>query len=136
MYALVERVELTLVKPQAMAFSILAFMWFAFLSTPYGIKEEKHICCDVFVSRLADQTRQWLGIFTDVTTLFYIVALGYFGYSAFSEAFEIKSMSDGLIRYPLWILRLSMPLGMVLSLLQTIRKINIRLTAIRTLKSF
>ncbi len=116
-----------------MAFSILAFMWFTFLSTPHGIKEDKHICCDVFVSRLADRTRHWLGMWTDATTLIYIVALGFFGYSAFYEAYEFQSTNDGLVRYPLWILRLTMPLGMALSLLQTLRKIQLRWTAFRIL---
>ena len=116
-----------------MAFSILAFMWFTFLSTPHGIKADKHICCDVFVSRLADGTRQWLGIWTDATTLIYIIALGYFGYTAFYEAYEFQSTNEGLVRYPLWILRISMPLGMALSLLQTLRKIHLRWVAFRTL---
>jgi len=116
-----------------MAFSILAFMWFTFLSTPHGIKEDKHICCDVFVSRMADGTRQWLGIWTDATTLIYIIALGFFGYSAFYEAYEFQSLNEGLVRYPLWILRISMPLGMALSLLQTLRKIHLRWIAFRTL---
>ena len=50
-----------------MSLSLLAFMWFPFLSAAYGIKENKHICCDVFVSRAAPRTRELLGVATDLT---------------------------------------------------------------------
>jgi len=96
-----------------MSVSLFAFMWFPFLSSPYGIKEDKHVACDVFVSMLHKRTRQWLGIFTDLTTLIFIISLGYFGYGHFIEAYEFKSMSAGLIRYPLWILRINNPRELV-----------------------
>ena len=115
-----------------MSVSLFAFMWFPFLSSPYGIKEGKHVACDVFVSALHKRTRQWLGIFTDLTTLIFIISLGYFGYEHFIEAYEFKSMSVGLTRYPLWILRIIFPVSMLFCLLQTLRKISLRIAYLKT----
>ncbi len=115
-----------------MALSLLVFMWFPFLSAAYGIKEDKHISCDVFVSRAAPRTQEVLGVATDLTSLIYIVALAVYGYEAFLESYKIGSMSVGIIRYPLWILRVIFPIGMFLCLLQTLRKVSIRLTVIKS----
>jgi len=115
-----------------MSLSLLAFMWFPFLSAAYGIKEDKHICCDVFVSRAAPRTREVLGVATDLTSLIYIVALGVYGYEAFMESYKMGSMSVGIIRYPLWILRVIFPIGMLLCLLQTLRKVWLRLNALKS----
>ena len=114
-----------------MTLSLLVFMWFPFLSAAYGIKENKHICCDVFVSRTAPRTREVLGVATDLTSLIYILALGIYGYEAFWEAYKMGSMSVGIIRYPLWILRVIFPIGMFLCLFQTLRKVGIRLKVLK-----
>jgi tripartite ATP-independent transporter DctM subunit len=111
-----------------LAISILVFMWFVFLATPYGIKADKHVACDVFVSRLAEPTRLTLGIATDLASLAYILALGIYGFAAFEEAMVMGSMSEGLVRYPMWLVLVTIPLGMFLSLLQMLRKIQVRLT--------
>lgn len=116
-------------KPTSWVFalSILVFVWYTFLSTPYGIKEDKHVTCDVFVSRLPERTRQVLGVGTDITTLAYIAALGVFGYRAFADSLAMGSLSEGLVRYPMWLVQLTIPLGMALSFLQTLRKIHNRI---------
>lgn len=110
-----------------LAISILIFMWFIFLATPYGIKADKHVVCDVFVSRLPKTTQLTLGIATDLVSLVYIFALGVYGYVACEEAFMMRSMSEGLVRYPMWLVLVTIPLGMGLSSLQMLRKIQVRL---------
>ena len=57
----------------AMSLSLFVFMWFPFLSSPYGIQIGKHVSCDIFVSKFPKTPREWLGIFTDITSLIYIV---------------------------------------------------------------
>ncbi|MCP4022536.1 MAG: TRAP transporter large permease subunit [Desulfobacteraceae bacterium] len=116
------------------AISILIFMWFIFLATPFGIQINKHVACDVFVSRLPEDTRQSLGIATDIISFVYILALGYFGYEAFKEALSMGSMSEGLVRYPMWLLLVSIPFGMTLCLLQVVCKIQVRLQCLCDLK--
>ncbi len=114
-----------------MALSLLAFMWFPFLSVAYGIKAGKHVSCDVLVSRLPTRTQAWIGIATDISTLFYIVALGVYGIDQWLESYQIGSMSVGAVRYPLWVLRLAFPAGMFACLLQTLRKILLRFDSLR-----
>jgi tripartite ATP-independent transporter DctM subunit len=118
-----------------LAISILIFMWFTFLATPYGIKTDKHVACDVFVSRMPEPTRLTLGIATDLVCLAYIMALGIYGYVSFEEAVEMGSMSEGLVRYPMWLVLVTIPLGMGLSFMQMLRKIQVRVERLRELKT-
>ncbi|MBN2059483.1 MAG: TRAP transporter large permease subunit [Deltaproteobacteria bacterium] len=115
-----------------MPLSMLAFSWFPFLSAAYGIKTDKHIACDVFVSRAAPYTRELLGVATDLTTLLYIISLGFFGYKEFVDAYGIGSMSSDTIRYPLWIVRIVFPLGMLMCTMQMLRKAGLRVMALRS----
>jgi len=109
-----------------LAISILIFIWFTFLSVPYGIKLDKHVACDVFVTRLPARSRQAIGVATDLASLVFICALGIYGVGYFLEAVEFHSMSEGLFRYPMWLGFLAIPSGMALSVIQTIRKIQAR----------
>ncbi|MCK5665996.1 MAG: TRAP transporter large permease subunit [Thiotrichaceae bacterium] len=109
-----------------LAISTLIFIWFTFLSVPYGIKSDKHVACDVFVTRLPDRSRQAIGVATDLASLIFIIALGIYGFNHFMEAVKYNSMSDGLFRYPMWLVALSIPMGMALSVIQFIRKIQTR----------
>jgi C4-dicarboxylate transporter DctM subunit len=110
-----------------LAISILIFIWFTFLSVPYGIKSDKHVACDVFVTQLPDRSRQAIGIATDLASLVFISSLGIYGFSHFLEAVEYNSMSEGLFRYPMWLVFLAIPSGMALSVIQFIRKIQSRI---------
>lgn len=114
-----------------MSLSMLVFAWFPFLSAAYGIKAGKHIACDVFVSRLDPQSRKLLCIATDLTALAYIAALGVYGYMEFMDAYVLGSMSSGSMRYPLWLLRVVFPIGMMLCGLQMVRKIGFDLSDLR-----
>ena len=109
-----------------LAISILIFIWFTFLSVPHGIKSDKHVACDIFVTQLPPRTRQAVGVATDLASLLFICALGLYGFSHFLEAVEYNSMSEGLFRYPMWLVFLAIPSGMALSAIQFIRKIQTR----------
>jgi len=110
-----------------LAISILIFIWFTFLSVPYGIKSDKHVACDIFVTQLPPRTRQAVGVATDLASLLFICALGIYGFTHFMEAVEYNSMSEGLFRYPMWLVFLAIPSGMALSVIQFIRKIQTRI---------
>ena len=115
----------------AMSASLFVFMWFPFLSSPYGIRMGKHVSCDIFVSKFPKILREWLGIFTDITGLIYIVSLGYYGYDYFREAYEFSYQSVGLFQYPLWLLRMIFPASMFVCALQTVRNVIIRINFLK-----
>jgi tripartite ATP-independent transporter DctM subunit len=106
-----------------LAISTLIFIWFTFLSVPYGIKSDKHVACDIFVTQLPVYSRKAIGVATDLASLVFICAMGIYGFAHFWEAFEYHSMSDGLFRYPMWLVFLAIPSGMALSAIQIMRKI-------------
>ena len=114
-----------------MSLSLFVFMWFPFLSSPYGIQIGKHVSCDIFVSKFPKTPRELIGIFNDITSLVYIVALGYYGYDYFREAYEFSYQSVGLIQYPLWLLRIIFPVSMLLCALQTVRNVAIRINVLK-----
>ncbi len=45
-----------------LAVSVLIFIWFTFLAAAHGIRTERHVACDVFISRLSERSRAALGI--------------------------------------------------------------------------
>ncbi len=114
-----------------LSLSTLIFIWFTFLSVSYGIKSDKHVSCDVFITQLPDRTRHAIGVVTDLASLIFISALGIFGFIHFQEAIAYHAMSDGLFRYPMWLVFLSIPVGMALAVVQTIRQIQIRISLIK-----
>jgi tripartite ATP-independent transporter DctM subunit len=107
-----------------MSVSLFLFMWFPFLSVSYGIKSEKHITCDVFVVLLPEKSKEIILILTQLTSLIFILSLFYFGYEYCSEAYHFNDTSVGLVRYPLWVLRIIVPVSMLVCVLQTIRNIS------------
>lgn len=115
-----------------MSFSMLAFSWFPFLSTAYGIKTDKHIACDVLVFQADPHSRTLLEIATDLTALLYIVSLAIYGYLEFMDAFQIGAMSCGSVRYPLWLVRIIFPISMLISTLQMLRKIGLKIAVLRS----
>jgi tripartite ATP-independent transporter DctM subunit len=110
-----------------LAVSTLIFIWFTFLSVPYGIKLDKHVSCDIFVTWLPAHSRQAIGVATDIASLIFICGLGIYGFGYFLEAVEYHSMSEGLFRYPMWLVCIAIPIGMALSVIQVIRKIHARI---------
>ncbi len=115
-----------------LAVSTLVFIWFTFLSTPYGIKAGKHVACDVFVCRLPAGRRQAVGLVGDALSLVYLAALGYYGFQTVTEAVAYGSVSEGLFRYPLWLLLSAIPVGMGLSVVQTVRSMSERVARLRS----
>lgn len=113
-----------------MSLSMLAFMWFPFLSAAYGIKADRHISCDVFISRATPCSQEYIGIATDLTALLYIIGLGIYGYREFIDAYSLGSLSEGTLRYPLWLVRVVFPVGMVLCTLQMLRKTGSRISVL------
>ena len=53
--------------------------------------------------------------------------MGIYGFGHFLEAVEFHSMSEGLFRYPMWLVFLAIPSGMALSVIQIIRKVQARI---------
>lgn len=115
-----------------MPLSMLAFMWFPFLSAADGIREDRHISCDVAISKMNIETRETVGIATDLTALAYIVLLMCFGWMHFYESYRFDSISTGIVTYSLWIEQIAIPIGMVLCLFQIMPKIASRLRTIKT----
>ncbi|MBN2124197.1 MAG: TRAP transporter large permease subunit [Deltaproteobacteria bacterium] len=114
-----------------MSVSLFAFMWFPFLSASYGIKTEKHITCDVFIVLLPERSRECILVLTELTSLIFILSLGYFGYLYCHEAYQFQETSVGLVRYPLWVLRIIIPASMLVCLLQTVRNVLVRINRLR-----
>ena len=130
-YEVVMRHFFNLPTEWVMSFSLLSFIWFPFLGVADGIRNDKHISCDVVITVMSSKTREVIGIATDLTAAIYIVALLYFGYLYFYETYELGAISAGFVTYPLWIQQIAFPVGMALSLLQVIPKIKSRLKTLR-----
>ncbi|MCK9381277.1 MAG: TRAP transporter small permease subunit [Sulfuritalea sp.] len=104
--------------------SLLEIQWYLFsaiflLSAGYVLKKNEHIRIDVIISRFSARTQNWIDVFGILAFLLPMaLIIGYLSWPVFTNAWtsgEISSNPGGLIRWPV---RLMMPIGFALLILQ------------------
>jgi TRAP-type mannitol/chloroaromatic compound transport system permease small subunit len=118
--------------------ALLEIQWYLFgaiflLCAGYTLKHEGHVRIDVLYGKLSRRTQTWIDIFGTIFFLLPIcVVLAWLSWPVFIEAFvskEISSDAGGLIRWPI---RLMIPIGFVLLVLQGISELIKRIERLRT----
>ena len=104
--------------------ALLEIQWYLFsaiflLSAGYVLKKNEHIRIDVLFGRYTDRTQNWIDVFGFVAFLLPMgILIGYLSWAVFTLAWnsgEMSSNPGGLIRWPV---RLMMPVGFALLVLQ------------------
>jgi TRAP-type mannitol/chloroaromatic compound transport system permease small subunit len=115
----------------------LEIQWYMFaaivlLGAPYTLRMNEHVRVDVFYSTASERTRLWIDILGGLFFLIPICAiLIYFTWPWFVEAWRINEVSPnagGLVRWPV---KLLLPVGFALMMLQGIAEIIKRIAALR-----
>jgi TRAP-type mannitol/chloroaromatic compound transport system permease small subunit len=114
----------------------LEAQWYMFaamvlLGAPYILRMNEHVRVDLIYGSLAERSRLWIDIFGGVFFLIPIcVILTYFTWPWFVESWNIREISPnagGLVRWPV---KLLLPIGFALMLLQGISEIIKRSAAL------
>ena len=113
--------------------ALLEVQWYLFsaiflFSAGYVLKKNEHIRIDVLVSRCSERTQNWIDVFGILVFLLPMaLIIGYLSWPIFTLAWnsgEMSSNPGGLIRWPV---RLMMPLGFALLVLQGLSELVKRL---------
>ena len=113
--------------------ALLEIQWYLFsaiflLSAGYVLKKNEHIRIDVLFGRYSERTQNWIDVFGFLVFLLPMALIvGYLSWPVFTLAWtsgEMSSNPGGLIRWPV---RLMMPVGFALLILQGISELIKRL---------
>jgi TRAP-type mannitol/chloroaromatic compound transport system permease small subunit len=114
----------------------LEVQWYMFagmvmLGAPHTLKLNEHVRVDLLFSSVSERTRIWIDILGIIFFLFPIcIILTYFTWPWFVESWQIEEMSSnagGLIRWPV---KLVLPVGFTLMILQGISELIKRIEAL------
>lgn len=92
-----------------------------FLGLAHNLETDKHICVDVFVSRLTERRQTILAILTTILIAITAAVLVWKGTALCLD--KIDEVSDSDLRLPLLPFYVSIPFGALLLLLESIRKL-------------
>jgi len=114
----------------------LEVQWYMFagmvmLGAPHTLKVNEHVRVDLLFSSVSERTRIWIDILGIIFFLFPIcIILIYFTWPWFVESWQIEEMSSnagGLIRWPV---KLVLPVGFALMVLQGVSELIKRVEAL------
>jgi TRAP-type mannitol/chloroaromatic compound transport system permease small subunit len=109
--------------------ALLEIQWYLFsaifmFSTAYVLYKNEHIRIDVVISRFSERTQNWIDVFGFLVFLLPMaIMLAYLSWPVFTLAWhsgEMSSNPGGLIRWPV---RLMMPIGFALLVLQGVSEL-------------
>lgn len=101
----------------------------AFLSPAAIMIDDGHVRVDVFIGRLSERTQKMLIRLTLSIATIYAAVLIWTGIDLTWQSYETGLMSTGLLRVPLWISQIALPIGAVLLLAAMVVRIwDVKLT--------
>lgn len=103
--------------PWATELVLLIFIWFSMFALSYGFKSGAHVSVDIVVDLLPRPIRLAVKVISNLLVLFLFAFLGYLGISLV-EAGYLSGMRGLLVDYPVWLMYLSMPIGMLCSVIR------------------
>lgn len=93
------------------------------LSGGYVMAQRGHVNVDLLYSSLSRRTQAWLDIFTSSMFFLFTAALLYFGSSMAWESVQSMETSYSAWNPPIWPIKLAIPIGTTLLLLQGVAKL-------------
>lgn len=123
-YEIVMRAGFTKPTTWALDYQIYLFIWFGFLAIGFTQQQRRHIKVDILTTRFSPGTRLCWDIMCHFFGLLFVASLVIYGISGVSESLRLgEYSSSGLLRTPLWIPRIGIPLGALLLGIQFITDI-------------
>ena len=104
-----------------MEISIYVTMASTFLSLAYALREKAHVKVDFITNYLSGPTLILLEIFTSLLAIFFCLIMGWEGLKMAAVALRNWEVSPSLLRTPVFIPQIFIPLGSVLLTLEFIR---------------
>lgn len=103
--------------------SQMLFGLYTIMAGGYIMAHREHVNVDLLYSTLPRRTQAWVDVFTSIMFFVFTLALLYFGSSMAWESMENMETSFSAWNPPVWPIKLAIPLGTALLLLQGVAKL-------------
>lgn len=108
-----------------------AMVAYFILGGPYSLQMGSNVRMDLLYGGWSDQRKAWVDAFTVLFLIFYLSVMLYGGLESLSYAFEYGERSPTAWRPHLWPIKLTMCIGILLMLLQSVSELIKDISRIR-----
>ncbi|MFV0298436.1 MAG: TRAP transporter small permease [Hyphomicrobiaceae bacterium] len=106
-----------------MEFTIYFTVWSIFIAGAPLVREGRHVRADILLIMLPAWLQRVLEIIALVIGLIFAVTLVWYGWQMVASAYSLGENSESSMRFPLWIYYMSLPVGMMLTIIPFLRRI-------------
>lgn len=103
--------------------SIYAIIGSCFLGSAYAVRTYAHITVDLLINSVSDKYKTLLAYLTNAMGLVFSIVFTYYGFHHAANTFELGVTSASLLRIPMYLPELFIPIGGVLLCLAFIMQI-------------
>lgn len=98
---------------------IYLIIYSTFIGAVITLRHNEHVSVDILGVFFKDRGKKWLALVAGVVTIIYLVVMGYLGWQLLAEPFSSTTVTP-VLKLPLWVVELAVPLGMTLMLLRAL----------------
>lgn len=98
---------------------IYLIIYSTFIGAVITLRHNEHVSVDILGVFFKDRGKKWLALVAGVVTIIYLVIMGYLGWQLLAEPFSRTTVTP-VLKLPLWVVELAVPIGMTLMLLRAI----------------
>lgn len=112
--------------------SLYLLIWLSLVSGAYVQRQGRHLHVDLLIGRLPSRTRAIWDIITLTLGTIFISIFVYYTYHFFLDSIIVYTQSGTLLDFPMWVVRLALPVGGIMLGLQYLREIIAKAYALFT----
>lgn len=116
----------------ALDLGIFCLIWFSYVSLAHVLKQGGHIAVDILVHSFSPSTRAIWDIITSTITLIFSILLFFLSIPWFKHAVTSGEVSAGMLRIPMWPVKIAVPIGIFLLLIFLLRDLAVKLQSLST----
>lgn len=98
---------------------IYLIIYSTFIGAVITLRHNEHVSVDILGVFFKDRGKKWLALVAGVVTIIYLLVMGYLGWMLLLEPFSSTTVTP-VLKLPLWVVELAVPLGMTLMLLRAL----------------
>ena len=98
---------------------IYLIIYSTFVGAVITLRHNEHVSVDILGVFFKDKGKKWLALVAGLVTIVYLVIMSYLGWQLLAEPFSRTTVTP-VLKLPLWVVELAVPIGMTLMLLRAI----------------
>lgn len=98
---------------------IYLIIYSTFIGAVITLRHNEHVSVDILGVFFKDKGKKWLALVAGVVSIIYLLIMGYLGWQLLAEPFSRTTVTP-VLKLPLWMVELAVPIGMTLMLLRAI----------------